>query len=137
MESNKLLFSSVGRTGFAKVCAAIFAVVTCGKLSATETVVHELSLHMGTNALITVEEGEVLHIDKITGDRGTITKVGAGTLNVKRLQNRNVSFDVKDGRLFFDRQMPRVCSDAFFHVDASRADTLEFEAQSGTNFITR
>lgn len=137
MEYRKFLFCSVKRFGFAKVCAAIFAVVACGKLSATETVVHELSLHMGTNALITVEEGEVLHIDKITGERGTITKIGSGTLNVKWLQNRNVSFDVKDGRLFFDRQMPRVCADAFFHVDASRADTLELEAQNGTNFVAR
>ena len=113
------------------------AVMACGVLPASETVIHELNLPVGTNAVIMVGMGDVLHIDKITGKRGTITKTGEGTLCVKRLLNRNVSLDVKEGRLFFDRQMPRVCADAFFHVDASRADTLELEERNGTNFVSR
>lgn len=120
-----------------KVCAVLSAVMVVGSLFAAETVVHELNLPVGTNALITVEAGDVLYIDKITGERGTVTKSGAGKLCVKRLVNRNVSFDVQEGRLFFDRQMPRVCADAFFHVDASRTDTLELAEQNGTNFVTR
>ena len=121
----------------AKSYAALCLVAAGLNLSAAETVLHELNLPTGTNALISVEAGDTVYIDKITGKRGTITKSGAGTLSVRRLLNRNVSYDVKDGRLFFDRQMPRVCADAFFHVDSSRADTLELEEQNGTNFVTR
>ena len=121
----------------AKSYAALCLVAAGLNLSAAETVLHELNLPTGTNALISVEAGDTVYIDKITGKRGTITKSGAGTLSVRRLLNRNVSFDVKEGRVFFDRQMPRVCADAFFHVDSSRADTLELEEQNGTNFVTR
>ena len=121
----------------AKNYAALWLVAAGLNLSAAETVLHELNLPTGTNALISVEAGDTVYIDKITGKRGTITKSGAGTLSVRRLLNRNVSFDVKEGRVFFDRQMPRVCADAFFHVDSSRADTLELEEQNGTNFVTR
>jgi hypothetical protein len=121
----------------AKKYAALCLVAAGLNLSAAETVLHELNLPTGTNALISVEAGDTVYIDKITGKRGTITKCGAGTLSVRRLLNRNVSFDVKEGRVFFDRQMPRVCADAFFHVDSSRADTLELEEQNGTNFVTR
>ena len=104
---------------------------------AGESVVHELNLVLGTNAVIDVQSGDTLVVDKITGKRGTVTKTGGGTLSVRRLLNRNVSFDVNGGKIFFDRQMPRVCADAFFHVDASRADTLELEEQNGTNFVAR
>ena len=121
----------------AKKYTALWLVAAGLNLSAAETVLHELNLPTGTNALISVEAGDTVYIDKITGKRGTITKSGAGTLSVRRLLNRNVSFDVNEGRLFFDRQMPRVCADAFFHVDSSRADTLELETQNGTNFVAR
>ena len=120
-----------------KKYAALSAVALCLELLATETVVHELNLPTGTNAVIDVQSGDTLVVDKITGKRGTITKTGGGMLSVRRLLNRSVSFDVKEGRVFFDRQMPRVCADAFFHVDASRADTLELEEQDGTNFVAR
>lgn len=129
--------AGVKYTSFVFAVAAASVSLYADGFVAAETVVHELSLPVGTNALITVDAGDVLYIDKITGKRGTVTKTGSGTLCVKRLVNRNVSFDVQEGRLFFDRQMPRVCADAFFHVDASRADTLELEAQNGTNFVTR
>jgi hypothetical protein len=117
--------------------ASIFLSFSFAPLLADESVMEVLTLEKDTNAVVHVESGDTLNIDKIAGRRGTITKTGGGTLRVKLNRNRNVSFDVQEGKIFFDRQMPSICAQAAFHVDASRADTLVLEEENGTNFVVR
>ena len=104
---------------------------------ADDSFIRELSLIADTNAVIEVASGTETVIERLSGARGTITKTGGGKLRILKMDNSKVRFDVQEGKLFFDRQMPRVCADAFLHVDASRADTLELEEQNGTNFVVR
>ena len=62
-------------------------------------------------------------------------KEGAGTANVYSLSSAVTSIDVRGGTLaFHSAEMP---SNAWFHVDASRADTLTAVEENGTNFVTR
>lgn len=96
----------------------------------------ELSLATDTNAVVDVAGG-ITVIDKISGNRGTITKTGDGVLEVRLLRNTKVRFDVQGGKLRFAQQVPSVVDKAFFHVDASRPETLELEEVSGTNFVVR
>ena len=104
---------------------------------ADDAVISELSLATDTNAVIDVAEGSVTIIDKISGNRGTITKTGDGVLEVRLLRNSKARFNVQGGRLYFAQQIPSVVDKAFFHVDASRPETLELEEMNGTNFVIR
>ena len=119
---------------------ALSAMMLAGALataSAEESVMDVLTLEPDTNALINVESGDVLTIEKIKGSRGTVTKTGGGALRIKLNRNRNARFDVKEGTLYFDREVPSVCAKAAFHVDPSRPETLELETINGTNFVVR
>ena len=104
---------------------------------ADDAVISDLSLATDTNAVIDVAEGSVTIIDKISGNRGTITKTGGGTLEVRLLRNSKARFNVQGGKLYFAQQIPSVVDKAFFHVDASRPETLELEEVNGTNFVVR
>ena len=117
--------------------AALLAVSACAAVFAEETVIEDLSLLTDTNAVINVAEGDVTVINKVSGNRGTVTKTGEGTLRIALMRNSKARFDVQGGKLLFGRQMPRICEDAFFHVDSSRADTLVTEEVNGTNFVVR
>lgn len=104
---------------------------------AENSFIREVSLEVDAVETIDVAAGSETVIERISGARGTIVKTGGGTLRILMMHNSKVRFDVQGGKVFFDRQMPRVCADAFLHVDASRADTLELEEQNGTNFVVR
>ena len=117
------------------VCAAALCVSVSG--FAEELRIDELSLITDTNAVVDVAAGDVTIIDKLSGNRGTVTKTGEGTLRIALLRNSKARFDVQGGKVLFGRQMPRICEDAFFHVDSSRADTLVLDEENGTNFVAR
>ena len=104
---------------------------------AENSFIRELSLEVDAVETIDVAAGSETVIERLKGERGTIVKTGGGTLRILMMHNSKVRFDVQGGKVFFDRQMPRVCADAFLHVDASRPDTLELEEQNGTNFVVR
>ena len=104
---------------------------------AENSFIREVSLEVDAVETIDVAAGSETVIERIKGERGTIVKTGGGTLRILMMHNSKVRFDVQGGKVFFDRQMPRVCADAFLHVDASRPDTLELEEQNGTNFVVR
>ena len=118
-------------------CVAAIAAMIFVPVGAAETEIMELLLSTDTNAVIEVAAGDVTFVSKISGDRGNVTKTGDGVLEVRLLRNTKARFDVQGGKLRFARQMPRICEDAFFHVDASRADTLDLEEVNGTNFVVR
>ena len=104
---------------------------------AENSFIRELSLEVDAVETIDVAAGSETVIERLKGERGTIVKTGGGTLRILMMHNSKVRFDVQGGKVFFDRQMPRVCADAFLHVDASRPDTLELDEQNGTNFVVR
>ena len=104
---------------------------------AENSFIREVSLEVDAVETIDVAACSETVIERIKGERGTIVKTGGGTLRILMMHNSKVRFDVQGGKVFFDRQMPRVCADAFLHVDASRPDTLELEEQNGTNFVVR
>ena len=106
-------------------------------LHADSSVVGELSLLLDTNAVIEVSAGEEKTIEVLSGKRGTLTKKGEGTLRIGSVRNKNVRYEVEEGRLLFYRYVPRVCEKAFFHVDASFAESLVTEEVGGTNFVVR
>ena len=114
----------------ASLCAAV-------PVFAENSFIREVSLEVDAVETIDVAAGSETVIERIKGERGTIVKTGGGTLRILMMHNSKVRFDVQGGKVFFDRQMPRVCADAFLHVDASRPDTLELEEQNGTNFVVR
>ena len=119
-----------------KAVAIVVSAAACVAF-AEELVIDELSLITDTNAVIEVAAGDVTVIDKLSGNRGTVTKTGEGTLRIALLRNSKARFDVQGGKVLFGRQMPRICEDAFFHVDSSRADTLVLDEENGTNFVVR
>ena len=136
--------SKFAKTNFSRgggELALLFAAATmsCAVVGAfaDETVIDNLSLLTDTNAVIDVAEGDVTVINKVSGNRGTITKTGDGTLRIALMRNSKARFEVQGGKLLFGRQMPRICEDAFFHVDSSRADTLVLDEENGTNFVVR
>ena len=60
------------KSTFHVCCAAVMAMaVSC---FAEETVIAELSLITDTNAVVDVAAGDVTIIDKLSGNRGTVTK---------------------------------------------------------------
>ena len=114
------------------ICVAAFL-----PLFAAERSLGEFEVLVDTNAVINVESGDVAIIDRLAGDRGTITKTGGGMLRVCEVRNDKVKFAVNGGKLLFDRPQPSALDKAFFHVDASRSDTLVTEEVNGTNFVVR
>ena len=125
------------RFSCAAVCCAAAVAMLAGRSAGAEPEIAELSLATDTNAVVDVEAGCTTVVSKVSGNRGTITKTGDGVLEVRLMRNTKVRFDVQGGKLRFARQVPRICDDAFFHVDSSRADTLELEEEHGTNFVVR
>lgn len=77
-------------------------------------------------------EGSALTVGKITGD-GALVKRGAGRVAVGSFDAD--ALDVQEGTL---RMGPgAIPSDAFFHVDASDAASLETVLENGTNYVAR
>ena len=122
---------------FIPACAAAVAALAVFPAGAAVSEIVELSLATDTNAVVDVAAGDRTIVSKISGNRGTVTKTGEGTLEVRLMRNTKVRFDVQGGKVYFARERPRICEDAFFHVDASQADTLELEEVNGTNFVVR
>ena len=118
------------------VMATAYLVSLC-PLSAAETYLGELSLLTDTNAVLNVASGDEVVLERISGDRGTITKTGSGSLRILDVKNDKVKLVVNEGKVRFDHPQPVVFDKAFFHVDSSRADTLVTEEENGTNFVVR
>jgi AraC-like DNA-binding protein len=73
--------------GFPALSAMMLACVLA-TANAEELVLDVLTLETDTNALVNVESGDVLTVEKIAGSRGTVTKTGGGALRIKLNRNR-------------------------------------------------
>ena len=66
---------------------------------------------------------------------GTLVKEGGGAFTVYGLPDEITALEVRDGSLAVLQGM--LPSSAWFHVDASRADTLTTVGENGVNYVTR
>ena len=86
---------------------------------------------------IAVPAGTTNHIEFLLGGNHTITKTGAGCLEIGIVTNTEVSIAVSEGTLAFSDPRTLTTTGTLFHVDASLASSLETVTENGTNFVTR
>ena len=103
-----------------------------GGTNATSSVFGELDVADGAGVGAYPET--TLDVMAVNGD-GTLVKEGGGTVNLYGLSGGITTLDVREGSLAFPKgTMP---SGAWFHVDASRADTLTTVEEDGVTYVTR
>lgn len=73
---------------------------------------------------VNVAEGNTLIVKKLTGGSWTLTKTGAGTLQIAECDATEATVRAQEGRLEVAPVLPAACAKAYFHVDANRDDTL-------------
>ena len=86
---------------------------------------------------IAVPAGTTNHIEFLLGGNHTITKTGAGCLEIGIVTNTGVSIAVSGGTLAFSDPRTLTTTGTLFHVDASLASSLVTVTENGTNFVTR
>ena len=84
-----------------------------------------------------VPAGTTNFYENLRGAAFTLTKTGGGVLQIGHVATTNVSVVVEEGAVEVTNRRPAAFADAFFHVDASAADTLVIDTRDGTNFVTR
>ena len=115
---------------------AMLALVSAGCLAVSAgTGTNELSL--ADNVTIHVAAGDTFTITNLTGYGWRLTKTGPGTLEIYAIKNPNAKITIEEGTLEVMNPVPDVLANAFFHVDASVASSLETTLIDGTNFVTR
>ena len=93
------------------------------------------------SSAIDVRDGETVTVGRLDVN-APLVKTGAGTLKVQQLNDPLGQFTVESGTVT-QTAAPDVSSSAelakapSFHLDASRADSLETETVNGTNFVVR
>ena len=92
-----------------------------------------------SDAEMNVPEGDVKRIEYVSGTQtATLTKTGAGTLEVAIVGNTNATFWVEAGALKFVRPgaLALTADEAAFHVDGSAAASYTVQSTvNGTNFV--
>ena len=118
----------ISGTGVVSVAEGILK----GGTNTTSSVFGELEVADGAGVGANPET--TLDVMAVNGS-GTFVKEGGGTVNLYGLSGGITTLDVRDGSLAFPQgTMP---SGAWFHVDASRADTLTTVEEDGVTYVTR
>ncbi|MBQ6009318.1 MAG: hypothetical protein IJL17_12310 [Kiritimatiellae bacterium] len=86
---------------------------------------------------IAVPAGTTNHIEFLLGGNHTITKTGAGCLEIGIVTNTGVSIAVSEGTLAFSDPRTLTTTGTLFHVDASLTSSLVTVTENGMNFVTR
>ena len=86
---------------------------------------------------VDVPAGTTNFVGTLRGGPFTLVKTGEGVLQIGRVASEVVSIVVEEGTVALVNPHPACLASAFFHVDASAADTLVTELRHGTNFVTR
>lgn len=106
-------------------------------LFAATTSVEEFVLDQ--DRTLDVAAGDRYEIGKLTGSGAfTLTKTGAGTLAIASADAASAKLKIAEG--YFEAAAipaPAICSNAFFHVDATLASTVASTVQNGTNFVSQ
>lgn len=97
------------------------------------------SLVLTEDTEVTVEEGQSLVYESLGGTGAfTLTKKGAGILEIRRVTNAKAKVVIAEGEVRFANPRPDdVFAKAYFHVDATDASSMTIETVNGTNFVTR
>ena len=107
------------------VFSAVTVSLACSVGFAAETVQDVLDLT--SDQTVNVAEGDRLTVKKLTGGAYTLTKTGAGTLQIAACDATEATIRAREGRLEVAPALPAACAKAYFHVDANRDDTLTTE----------
>ena len=104
--------------------------------AATETIAE---LAVASDVEVNVAAGEVKRIEYVSGTQtATLTKTGAGTLEIAIVGNTNATFWVEAGVLKFVRPgaLALTTDEAAFHVDGSASASYTIQSTAnGTNFV--
>jgi hypothetical protein len=94
---------------------------------------------LDSNRTITVNEGQVIRIEKLTGTANAIlTKDGVGRLEIASVKNVNATIHILSGEMKSVRpKFPSIEGDIFFHADAANSMGYDLVAENGTNFVER
>ena len=87
---------------------------------------------------IDVPAGETNVCRLVSGaDELTITKTGAGVLELRRVENAKAKLAIEGGRVLFANPRPAVCAEAFFAVNADDPSTLDIEEVGGVTYVDK
>lgn len=96
-------------------------------------------LALTDNITIDVAAGETYTITNLTGYGWRLTKTGPGKLAIHAIANERAKITVEEGTLEMvevENVLPAVAQEAFFHVDATAASSLQnITTENGTNFV--
>ena len=115
----------------------------CGTATAdivgTVETVDEVAVSFDTN--VVVEAGKTLRFEYVRGENSvTITKLGAGRLEIATSSHTNLSVNVAEGTFASVRPAAIPMAGEFkpvLRVDASITNTFTFAKKDGTNFISK
>ena len=131
MDCNHALLTGIA---FALVCGTAMA-----DIAETVETVDEVAVSSDTN--VVVEAGKTLRFEYVRGENAvTITKLGAGRLEIATSSHTNLSVNVVEGT-FASARPAAIPMDGEFkpvlRVDASITNTFTFAKKDGTNFISK
>lgn len=104
-----------------------------------EDVVWE-TLALTEDTPVAVQSGDTLTVSNLTGGAFTLTKTGGGLLRILVIDNADAKVVVEEGTFSVRRstfEPPSVMDEAWFHVDASAAETLTTVIEEGDLKSTR
>lgn len=127
--------------GCSVVCASMALGLICASAFGADTVFSNVGaeemMTLKADTTVNVPAGETNHVELLLGGGYTLTKTGAGRLEIGLVTNRNVKIVVSEGTLEFSRPRTLTLPETSFHLDASVASTRVELSENGTNFVTR
>ena len=107
-----------------KLCRLLAAMAAMAYSGGFAAVTVQDELNLTSDQTVNVAEGDTLIVKKLTGGAWTLTKTGAGTLQIADCDATEATVRAQEGRLEVAPVLPAACAKAYFHVDANRDDTL-------------
>ena len=129
-------------SGGAKVAVDTF--INDGRVTGDGTITarreSRLQLALSSDTTLNVPNGSVCTIGQLADTGYRLTKTGGGKLVVNGVNAAKTKIKVEEGTLEFKSvsdETPTALAKAWFHVDASVAESLTTVPRDGTNYVTR
>ena len=133
--------SKVSFTAAMTVVAGCFALLAKAETDTASTVEVVDSVEISTDTNVVVETGRTLKFEYVYGENAvTVTKSGAGRLEIATSSHTNLSVNVEEGTFASARPASIPMTGEFkpvLRVDASVTNTFTFAKANGTNFISK
>ena len=117
-------------------CMAVATFAAAGVRADAITWEGTTNIAMTANIEVEVSSGTTNYIGTLSGAY-TLTKVGGGTLQIRRVSTTTTKISVQEGDVVLRNPRPEAFDQAYFHVDASDLSSMVIETVNGTNFVTR